>query len=460
MSGRWRTFGARLCLAVLAIVPASSLAADPAPIRLDRTFAAILTDPEHPLASLSVLAVQGGKVVYHRQFGHRSIDADDPRLSKPADTDTLYRIASISKLVTTLGVMKMIEAGQLDLDRDVGDYLGYRLRNPHFPDDAITLRMLLSHRSSLRDDAGYYWEAELGVDLRDVLVPGGRLFGTAAMWAANARPGVFFQYANLPWGVVGTIMERVAGERFDRLMQRLVLVPLGLHGGFNPAEFSRADLENTAALYRKMTELGGKEYWDPAGPWVVQVDDYRKEKPAPRARPDYRVGTNGTLFGPQGNCRLSAAGLGIIMLMLMNDGLHQGKPFLHAATVTQMLGEQWRHDGNGSGSGTNGNTSFGAHRELMHAWGLGNQHFLDIGGSGAGDRLVEGGGVTGVGHLGEAWGLTSAMVFDPKKKEGMIFLIGGPGFDPATYPGSYSSLYRHEEKILSALYNGALRTRR
>ncbi len=456
MSGRWRIFRSLSCLAVAALMSTSGFAADPAPIRLDRTFAAIVTDPEHPLASLSVLAVQAGKVVYHRQFGQRAIDADDPRLSKPADTDTLYRIASISKLVTTLGVMKMSEAGHLDLDRDVGEYLGYRLRNPNFPDDAITLRMLLSHRSSLRDDAGYYWEAGLDVDLKDVLVPGGRLFGTGAMWATNARPGAYFQYANLPWGVVGTIMERVSGERFDRLMQRLVLVPLGLHGGFNPAAFTKADLENTATLYRKMTELGGKEYWDPAGPWYVQVDDYRTAKPVPRARADYRIGSNGTLFGPQGNCRLSAAGLGTIMLMLMHDGMHRGQPFLQPASVSLMLSEQWRHDG----SGMNGNASFGAHRELMHAWGLGNQHFLDIGGAGVGDRLVEGGGVAGVGHLGEAWGLTSALVFDPQKKDGMIFLIGGPGFDPATYPGSYSALYRHEEKILSALYNGALRTRR
>ena len=56
------------------------------------------------------------------------------------------RIASISKLVVALGVMRMVEAGQLDLDRDVSDYLGWPLRNPAFPDRPITLRLLLSHR--------------------------------------------------------------------------------------------------------------------------------------------------------------------------------------------------------------------------------------------------------------------------------------------------------------------------
>ena len=82
----------------------------------------------------------------------RHIDPD-----APADRDTLYRIASISKLVTTLGVMRLVEEGRLALDTDVGEYLGWRLRNPHFPETPITVRMLLTHTSSLRDDGGYSW---------------------------------------------------------------------------------------------------------------------------------------------------------------------------------------------------------------------------------------------------------------------------------------------------------------
>ena len=60
----------------------------------------------------------------------REVNADDP-----------VRIASISKLVTTLGVMRLVEAGKLDLDADASDLLGWRLRNPAFPQVPITLRM-------------------------------------------------------------------------------------------------------------------------------------------------------------------------------------------------------------------------------------------------------------------------------------------------------------------------------
>jgi CubicO group peptidase (beta-lactamase class C family) len=448
----------RLLLSLGAVLMVSSVdAAGPAIPNLDRELAAIVNDSAHPLASLSVLALRDGKIVYQQQFGQRWIDGDNPASSKPATPETMYRIASISKLVTTLGVMRLVESGKLALDADASDYLGFKLRNPHFPDDPITLRMLLSHTSSLRDDGGYYWEAKLGVDLKDVLVPGGKLHGKGEMWATNAKPGAYFQYANLPWGVIGTIMERASGERFDRLMKRLVLDPMGLHGGFHPADFSPTDLDNTATLYRKRIEKDGKEIWNPSGPWVVQVDDYRKEAPVPRALPAYVIGSNGTLFGPQGNCRLSAIDLAKVMLLLINQGQHEGKTILKRESVGQMLSTQWRHDSKALNGNSNGEIGFGTHRDLMNQWGLGVQHFLDLSGPGRGDRLVEGGGFKALGHLGDAWGLTSAMVFDPKTKDGMIFLIGGPGFDPETNPGSYSSLYRHEEKILTALYRYAIK---
>ncbi|MBL0143439.1 MAG: beta-lactamase family protein [Betaproteobacteria bacterium] len=420
---------------------------------LDAQLAAIADDPAYPLASLSVAALRGGKVVYERQFGRRRIDGTNPGSGPPADGQTLYRIASISKLVTTLGVLRLAEAGRLDLDRDVSVYLGYRLRNPHFPDDPVTLRMLVTHTSSLRDDAGYFWDR--GHRLRDVLLPGGSLYGDGAAWARNAKPGAWFSYANLPWGVVAEVMEAATGERFDRLMKRLVLEPLGVPGGFNPAEFSRAEMANLAALYRKRETIDGKDHWQsPDGPWTAQVDDYSREAPVPRAGPDYKPGTNGTLFAPQGGLRTSAAGLARIMRMLMDGGLVDAKPFLRSETVDAMLAEQWRYDA----TAKNGDSrSEEGHKDLFNAWGLGNQHFLDVSGPGRGDRLVEGGGFTGVGHLGDAWGLTAIFAFNREARDGLIVLIGGVAIDPEKNRGAYSGLYRHEEKILTALYRRAIR---
>lgn len=427
-------------------------------VKLDQELAAVVARPSHPLASLSTLAVQEGRVVYEGHFGSRWIDPEGKGNDRPANRDTMYRIASISKLVTSLGVMKLVEAGKLDLDRDVGEYLGWPLRNPHFPEARITLRMLMSHTSSLRDDGGYYWPVP--AVLRDALMPGGKLYGQGAMWSRKAPPGAYFQYANLPWGVIGTVMERATGERFDRLMRRLVLEPLQLKGGFHPHDFLPRDLDNLATLYRKRSGEDGKEIWDPTGPWVAQVDDPAVPQ-QPRAGDDYVIGSNGTAFGPQGNARLSAAGLGRIMIMLMNGGELDGQRFLSRQSVDTLLAEQWRYrcagcEGPANGD-PNGEQGFGKHALFFNAWGLGNQHFLDISGPARGDRLVRGGGYTAVGHLGDAWGLTAALVFRRGTRDGMVFLAGGPGFDPETHPGEYSAFYRHEEQILDALYRRAIR---
>ena len=440
---------------VAAAPTATASLPDATRVQLDADLRAVVTDKNYPLTSLATLVIRDRRVAYTGAFGSAFIDAEAPEKSVSVKPDTMYRIASISKLITTLGVMRLVEEGKLALDVDVSTYLGWSLRNPHFPAAPITMRMLLTHQASITDDAGYYWEDKLSVNLKDVFTPGGSRYGKGDMWAKNAKPGDYFSYGNLNWGVIGTVMERVSGERFDRLMRRVLFDPLGIRGGFNPAEMSAAEVAKIATLYRKRTEVNGKEIWNPNGPWIAQVDDYSKAAPVPRAGPSYVIGSNGTLFGPQGACRLSADDLGRVMLLLMNEGLHDGKRVLSAASVREMLREQWRAEGNGLGK--NGDVNSGGGKQLMNAWGLGNQHFLDVSGVALGDRLVEGGGFKAVGHLGDAWGLTSAMVFDPKTKSGMIFLSGGTGFDPETTPGKYSAFHRYEERILTALYSRVLR---
>jgi CubicO group peptidase (beta-lactamase class C family) len=421
------------------VLPASVKAA------LDRELAAIAADPACELASLSVLAIRDGRIAYEGQFGRRFIGTGDLP-SKPVDAHTLFRIASISKMMTTLGLMRLVEAGKVDLDADVSGYLGFTLRNPHFPDQPLVLRHLLTHTSSLRDEAGYSW----GVDtaLKDVLVPGSRLYGEGKMWAANAGPGAYFTYCNLGWGVIGTIMEKVTGERFDRLMRRLLVEPLGLHAGYNPSELPAADIANIATLYRKRTV--DTEIWDANGPWIAQADDYSRNPPSPPSGIErYVVGANATPFSPTGGMRISARDMGTVMRMLMNGGMHEGQRILRQATLDRMFSRQWTYDGKGG----NGDSLDG----LFNCWGLGNEQFPDD--PATRTRLVEGGGFAAAGHLGDAYGLMSVFAADLKNRNGMVALIGGTSTDPLAYKGTYSSLARFEEKILTAMHRRAILVR-
>lgn len=442
MNGNRRTLlGLALLGAVDPVLAAAPLSGG-ARSRDDRLAAelnAIVRDPACELASLSVLAIRAGKVAYEGQFGRRWIgNGSAPDL--PATRDTLYRIASISKMVTTLGLMRLVEGGKIDLDADVSGYLGFTLRNPHFPQQAITLRHLLTHTSSLRDEAGYSFPA--GTALTDFLVPGARLHGEGNMWASKAGPGAYFTYCNLGWGIIGTLMERVTGERFDRLMQGLLLQPLGVTAGYNPSELPPQALSNLATLYRKRTT--DTEVWDANGPWIAQVDDVRMRAPAPPGGIErYVIGENATPFSPTGGLRIAARDLGVIMLMLMNGGVHAGRRILRDETLARMFARQWTADG----SGRNGDTLHG----FFNCWGLGNAQFPDQ----PGLRLVEG-GFDAVGHLGDAYGLRSVFAFDRARKNGMIVLVGGVSSEPGVQKGRYSALARFEERILTSMFEHAI----
>jgi CubicO group peptidase (beta-lactamase class C family) len=440
-----------LLLATSTLIAMPSIhAASPADPVLSSTLQAIVSDSAKPLTSLSALVIRDGQVAFEGHYGQRVVADGKVDHGKAADHDTLYRMASISKLVTTIGAMRLVDAGRLDLDADIGQYLGYAVRNPHFPNVPITTRMLLTHTSSLRDDGGYFFPMDM--PLKAVLLPGAGNAGAGTTWAtsyekSDRSPGHYFTYCNLNFGVVGTVMEAITRQRFDLYMQKQVLHPLGIAGGFTPETLTPADIAHVAVLYRKARN----DVWDPNGPWVPQVDDYQGKTPTPRAGLDaYVPGTNATGFGPQGGLRTSVADLGTIMQMLMNRGTLKGVRILSPQAVAAMLQPQWLKSPNQD----NGDTLNGS----LQAWGLGMQQFVDMSGPSTGDRFLEKGGLTGVGHMGFAYGLESGFIFDPLTRNGVVYAIGGVSADPDQNRGRYSAYSIWQERTLDALWSFAKTT--
>ncbi|CAN5306583.1 hypothetical protein BH11PSE10_BH11PSE10_06480 [soil metagenome] len=397
---------------------------------LRRSLQALVDDPQAPLASLSVLVQRQGQTVFEVQFGRRYI-APAGGLDLPVNRDTLFRIASVSKIIVALGVMRLVDAGRLDLAADVGALLGYALRNPHHPQRAISVQMLLTHQSSLTDAGPSVEPLE---SLRDALTT------TAQRWALTA-PGEYFEYCNLAYGVLASVIERASGQRFDQFMAAEVLGPLGMQGGFDAAALPPAQLANVATLYRK---FDGKT-WHANGPWVAQADDFHTAPPAQLAGLDgYELGRNGTIFGPQGRLRTRVQDLGRLMAMLAAGGMHEGRRHLSREAVKALLTERWRFDE----QRRNGDSLDGE----FQAWGLGLQHFIDRSRPGWGDRLVPGGGQQAWGHPGFAYGLQSALMFDPARRCGIVYAIGGTGADPEVSRGRYSSYAAWEERLQGLLW--------
>ncbi|WP_395613850.1 serine hydrolase domain-containing protein [Allosphingosinicella sp.] len=390
-----------LALFALAIAGPATAQSPPAP-----------TPPPYAWATFDAhgLTASGASGLADRARG-RQLTIEDPA-----------RIASISKLVVAIGVMRLVEQGRLDLDRDVSDYLGWRLRNPAFPDRPITLRLLLSHRSSLKDDIEY-WAIPLGATLERTLA------NPIAFDPAHA-PGSYFRYANLGFPVIASVLEKATGERFDRLMARLVLRPLGLSACFNWSQCGEGAIERAVVLTRPdgtviRDDLGGR----PPACLVLAPNGCDLAT--------YRIGDNGALFSPQGGLRASVHDLTIVGRMLMAGGRHNGRRFLRQASVTMLATPLWTYDG-----------ANGANEDGFYcAYGMAVQR-LPIAQAGCHDDLF-GGGRAAWGHAGDAYGVRSGLWIDPVRHTGIAFISTANGDDPPR--GAHSAYRRIEERLAAHL---------
>ena len=399
------------------------------------------TDVTPPISGLQITVIEDGEV--SRRFAMGLVGDRNGHPTR-LNHNHKMRVASISKLVVAIGVMRLVEQEKVDLDADVSRYLGWTLRNPNHPAQIITLRQLLSHTSSVRDAGKYFIAAGKG-ELRDFFDPASTLWSNGAHWASEAEaPGVYFEYANLNFGVIAEVIERVSARRFDQFMREEVLRPLGLAADFNACEVPRDELGG--ALSKRFE--GYK--WQPERSWATQVDgaqrvcfygDAMLDDPAAFLA-GYELGSNATLFSPQGGLRASADDLATIMQLLINKGCLNGKQALTPTSVDAMLKSVWKlssSSGNGLSAGEaepGGDadglmTSYGlsVHRIDMRAWGFEK-----------GPRYL-------VGHLGQAYGVLSHALFDPVSGDGIVAIVGGTGDKPDANAG-HSPLYRIEEELL------------
>ena len=415
---------------------------------------AMLTDADAPVSGYGVMAYRDGKLIYERTGGFRYIDAENPENNLPFETDTRYRTASISKTFAAIGAMRLVEQGKLDLDRDISDYLGFQLRNPNYPDKPITARMLMSHTSSLEDGSIYSIPPEYSI--QEFFMPEGKYWLDGEHFAnshdgVDRSPGVYFHYCNLNYGVLGTVMECITGQRFDEYMKENVLEPMGIKASYNPGDFDANEIQKLSAIYQKQS--GG--VWDKDGPYIAQVDDYRGQvqdhDKVLITNPDlqdeitledlsgYQIGTNGTIFSPQGGLRISMDEMKTLIEMFLNDGTVNGVQILTPESVDAMFTPEWTYDE----AANNGNTYSG----LMCAYGLGIQTMT----SEYGDRFTADRNIVLAGHFGEAYGLLAGLFMDRDTGDVIYYVMNGMGGPESENGGTYSSMYRWEEKFCTAL---------
>lgn len=328
--------------------------------RAETEIAAIMD--QYQAVGAAVAVVKDEKIIYSHSFGMKRIETGEP-----LENDDLFRIASISKSFVATGILQLVDAGKLSLDDDVSDLIGFRIRNPNFPDSVITLRMILSHRSSISDRNGYF--------TLDAFNPEKNPDWGKAYY--DYAPGAGYRYCNLNFNLAGAILEKYSGERFDRYIADHIIKPLGLYGGYNVDELDSARF---VTLYE----------YDGDGRRFVPADEaYRSRAEALKT---YKPGYSTPVFSPTGGMKISVRDLARYMVIHMNYGRANGKRIFSAESSHAMQAVLTPESGYGM-----------ALRTI--------------------DNLIPGKSMTG--HEGVAYGLYSAMYFQPQERFGMVVITNG-----------------------------------
>jgi CubicO group peptidase (beta-lactamase class C family) len=264
--------------------------------------------PAHPsYPGAAVLAAKDGVVVLREAVG-KAVRYASPTAELPAEQQiaatprTVYDIASMSKLFTTVTLMRLVERGLVDLDAPVASYL------PEFAaggKDAVTVRHLLTHTSGLPAFRPLY---------SDFPTPGTRLAGALTTpVTAGSSPGAQYVYSDLGLIALGVLVERRTGLALDEAVQAAVTGPLSMKDtGYRP----RPELKPRIAA----TELE-----DYVGRGMVRGEVH-----------DENAWSLGGVAGHAGVFS-TVDDLAVFAQMLLNGGHYRGRRILRAATIRRML---------------------------------------------------------------------------------------------------------------------------
>lgn len=182
------------------------------------------------LPSVAAALIVDGEVVWEGYFGWADVDA----MRRP-DASTLYPVASVSKMFTSVPLMRLVEESMVELDDPIEESFGFALSHPEHPESTITLRELLTHTSGVIDNwpalgQGTYTgsdpEMTLAQFAESYAWPEGELYSAESNF--GAAPGAEHEYSNAGIAIAGHLAELAWGDDFRTLTRTMVFEPLAL----------------------------------------------------------------------------------------------------------------------------------------------------------------------------------------------------------------------------------------
>jgi D-alanyl-D-alanine carboxypeptidase len=205
---------------------------------------------------VSVAVAIDGEIVHEAAFGARI-----PATLEAVSTTDTFRVASISKTITAITMLQLIEEGLVGLDDPVGSLVAADLgiASPSEAVSAITIRQLLTHTSGLAQYEDIFFRSQVGS------------CEEAAGYALNrSLSGPSFRYSNMNYCVLGLLIEQLTGESYEQVVYERLLTPLGIAGmrlapTYDPGP---GEVEHRTVPGRNYMEVLGA-----AGAWVASPTD-------------------------------------------------------------------------------------------------------------------------------------------------------------------------------------------
>jgi len=262
---------------------------------------------EAAIPSVVACIIKDDQIVWKKGFGYANIKNEIP-----ATSQTIYTLMSISKLFIAVATMQLWEQGRIDFETDINQYLPFEVRNPRFPDEEITVQMLLNYTSGLawpedQDRIPAFYEffdddkTPLISDwLPEYIIPGGTYYKTA-VWK-DYRPGEKELYSNIATSLLAFIVERISVMDFRDYCRELILNTMEMHQ--TSFRFSELD-ENLLATPYIGIKTAFKQF------------NYRHY--------------------PAGNLKSNIDDFSHFMIAILNYGAYKGNRILKKSTVEMML---------------------------------------------------------------------------------------------------------------------------
>lgn len=262
---------------------------------------------ESGMVGLGAAIIVNKELVWIKGYGYA-----DKEAGKPFTPNTIMNIGSVSKTFTGVALMQAVEEKKLSLDENINKYLPFKVVNPYFPDQKITLRQLAIHTSGIADayptyDSVYHYGGDSPVQLGDFLKsyfePTGKFYSKENF--LNHKPGTYREYSNIAAALAGYIVEIATGKKLNVYTKQHIFKPLKMNntGWF----FSEIKLENHSHLYDKQDGV------------IKNIELY------------------GEITYPDGGVRTSVADLSKFFIALLNKGEYKKVRILKKVSVDEML---------------------------------------------------------------------------------------------------------------------------